>query len=264
MPIMGSSYSIAVPDKFAKDIGSGCVIEVLAQGWFAELKEEMVLCGYEVDNASNKFRIPMGATTGRTQASCTINGNLLKTGKSYIVKLFRSDSWFDTTLAISEPFRVVDFETMLTERLVQQSTAQVRAEQQRVLEEQKLAHAASVENAKHQMAADFTRTEKKFLRQHFDEIDEDGDNTIDVTEMMEYIRLKNGKITSKQISTMFKEADVDGSGDIDFSEFCEVMAKAKDYDASKLWGDLWEEVEGALSESTERPKKKARTTKSKI
>ena len=100
-----------------------------------------------------------------------------------------------------------------------------------------------------------TLDEKRLARKHFNEIDTDGSNSIELSELRSYLSQK-GVPSGSQATLMFKEGDTDKNGSIDFNEFCTMISKASHLDASKHWGDLWQEIEAELSGSSPRGNKR--------
>ena len=268
---MGAKYSIAVPDKHIKGMGGpgDANFEVVVSGFSGSLKSAMKLYVYEheKEKTCTPYIIDV-CNSNKGATTFTIPGRQLKVGKSYFIKLWDNNGYWAKVLATSEPFKCVDFEMVLSEKLAIQSKAQMAhltkaAQISNIKKEQNEEMDAKVDAAK--ASSSLTRDEKKVLRKHFDIIDADGSNEIDVDELFNYVKSNNGSITTAAIKNMVDEADVDDSGEIDFDEFCSIMQSANDLTASKHWGSLWdsiaEELEGTAPRGTK--KRKATTTKNK-
>jgi Ca2+-binding EF-hand superfamily protein len=269
---MGSSYSIAVPDRHVKGMGGpgDANFEIVASGFSGSLKSSYKIYVYEHEKEKTcKPYIIDCVSSGSGATTFTIPGRQLTVGKSYFVKLWDGNGYWANVLATSEPFRVVDFEMVLSEKLESQSKAQMAAlskasQVKQVKDEQEQEMKAKVEAAKAACSA-LTRNEKQVLRKHFDIIDADGSNDIDEDELYDYVNSNNGSITKEVIQKMVDEADADTDGGIDFNEFCGIMQKAQDFSANKQWGNIWKSIEKELEGAAERgnKKRKAPTTKKK-
>jgi len=74
------------------------------------------------------------------------------------------------------------------------------------------------------MADSFTKEEIAGFEDAFALFDKDGDGTITITELGTVLESLGQKRTPAELKTMFDEVDTDGNGTIDFEEFVAMMA----------------------------------------
>ncbi len=277
---MGAKYSLVVPDKVVKGMGGNTFeMEVIASGWFAQcggsdgLQEVWFYETGKEKSIGAVYKLPLkrfqnsGATT-----PIDVRLGSFKDGKTYFAKLWNSSGWFAKCLCQSESFRVVNFETMMTEKMATMASIQASASAQREAKNTAILKAAikkeQTETMERKRAAaiedlNLTRTELKIMRKYFNELDDDANNCVDISELKKFLKSKGVKASGATLQSMINEADVDKNGSINFNEFCQVMSNAGNMTASKNWGVIWDEIKGELEGDTSRAKAPIKTDKSK-
>jgi len=81
-------------------------------------------------------------------------------------------------------------------------------------------------------------TDKEQLKKKFDEIDTDGNGTLEKTELRKALELTGRKVSDDTLTKLFERYDTDKNGTFSFDEYCQMI---------KEWDDVIKEVEKAAS-----------------
>ena len=71
----------------------------------------------------------------------------------------------------------------------------------------------------------FTAKQRKCLKEVFDELDTDGSDDLDYTELKQALTGFGIRMSLKELKEMYTKADADASSGISFDEFCDAVEK---------------------------------------